>query len=141
MASTENPIVPAAAAVEEKKTPAEEKTGAKEGAVREAAHAAADIEADATIKVAKLEAEIEKLKGEIGERAATKLLEQRLTEIKTEAGGKLESLKSWLEERLNAIEGKKKEPATGTEQKSSEPPAGVASAASSETSKTKRRRI
>jgi phosphoglycolate phosphatase-like HAD superfamily hydrolase len=137
MATPENPIVPAAAVVQETQTPADDKNTQKDGAVREAAHAAAEVEADAVAAAAAAEREAEKLRKDVGENAANKWLEKKFAEIEASVETKTESLKQWLEDRLKAVEGKKKEPT----EESPAAPAAAAPAASSATPTKKRRRI
>jgi len=111
MAEESTPLLPAeqtateAAAGEPNKK--DERAGAAEAIVHDAAHAAATVEAEAAIAAAKAEADAAKIAEASGERAAQKFLEAKLTEIETAANARIEGLKKWLDERLSAIEGKK----------------------------------
>lgn len=137
----------AAAAEPEKK---DDGTGEKDGAVREAAHAAAEIEADATIAAARAEEEAKKLARDAGAEAAEKWLEKKLKEIDGAAQSRMDALKTWFEDRFKSIEEKLKLSPGQGESAGAAPngnPPTVAPAAKSEEKKTsepakqKRRRI
>lgn len=141
-------VVPAG----EKKTP-EEKSAEKDGAVREAAHAVADVEANATIELAKVEEEARKIGDIAGAKAAEKWLESKSKEIEAKAQAALDDLKKTFEERFAAIEGKLKAPESkpvgGTESGQNakpdnsvnEKPDAAASVVPSESRRRKVRRI
>lgn len=142
--ATNNNAIPAMAAAAAGEVKPDDKGVQKDGAVHEAAHAAAEIEADATVAAAAAEAEAKKLAKDAGEGVAQKWLEGKLNEIEEKANQRFEALKTWFDDRLKAIEGKKPEekptenppaaaapaPAAPPEEKKPEPPA-----------KRKRRRI
>lgn len=134
------PAVSAAAVIEQPEGDGKEtQAGA---AVREMAHAAAEVEADATIAAKKAEEEAAKLAKEAGERVAQKWLEQRFAEIEAKAEERITSLKTWLERRLGEIEGKKKEPEPKPENPPEPKPAeGNAPAVPNEPRKKSRLRI
>lgn len=138
------PVASAASVIEQPpKTDAEEKDGQKAGVVREAAHAAAEVEADATIAAKKVEEEAAKLAKEAGERVAQKWLTERFAEIEAKAEGRITALKTWLEERLAEIEGKKKAPEEKPPENSpvQKPSESPVHGAQNETVKKKRLRI
>ncbi|HXT74619.1 MAG TPA: hypothetical protein VN785_12270 [Candidatus Angelobacter sp.] len=137
---SETPSPSALAAIEQPANAGDEKDGQKAGAVREAAHAAAEVEADAATAAANAEREAAEIAKDAGEKAAQKWLEQRFAEIETKAESRLEALKTWFEQRLVEIEGKKKEPTPEKqpEKKAEETPVP---AAQNEPQKRKRLRI
>jgi hypothetical protein len=102
-------IIPASAADAIADKPSDGKAGAAAEAVHEAAHAAAAVEADAVVAAAKVEEDANTIAEASGERAAKKYLEAKLAEIETAANSKIEGLKTWLDNRLKQIEGKKPE--------------------------------
>lgn len=87
----------------------DDKHEAASAAVHEAAHAAANVEAQAATEGAKILAEAEKLAKEVGAKAAEKWAEAKLAELEKNSNARLEELKTWLEERIAKIEGKKPE--------------------------------
>lgn len=140
--ATDNSAIPALAAAAAGEAKPDDKGVQKDGAVHEAAHAAAEIESEATIAAAHAEEEAKKLAKDAGEGVAQKWLEGKLNEIEEKANQRFEALKTWFDDRLKAIEGKKPEgepkpaenpppaPPAPPEEKKPEPPA-----------KRKRRRI
>lgn len=104
------PVIPPASASEaiaQPATPIDDKGAQKNGAVRDAAHAAAEVEADAVAEAAKAEAEAKKLAEQVGEKKAQKWLEEKYAEIEKGIDARMEKLKEWFETRLKEIEGKK----------------------------------
>ena len=84
----------------------------KDGVVRDAAHAAADVEADAVAAAAAAEREANKIAEVAGAKAAEKWLESKMQEIEAKATAAIAEVKKSFEDRLAAIEGKLK-PAEG----------------------------
>ena len=80
----------------------------KDGVVRDAAHAAADVEADAVAAAAAAEREASKIAEAAGAKAAEKWLESKMQEIEAKATAAIAEVKKSFEDRLAAIEGKLK---------------------------------
>lgn len=112
----------------------------KDGVVRDAAHAAADVEADAVAAAAAAEREASKIAEVAGARAAEKWFESKMQEIEAKAAAAIAEVKKSFEDRLAAIEGKLK-PAEPKREEASKPEEKPAPIASVEPPKRKVRRV